>query len=81
MPSVLFPRAACRACPDRQARTGDTDDNDRHLTLLPEPLQQIQTRNRADQHTEPWKARYTHAAGALMQDASTRIGAALRGDG
>ncbi|ACZ86453.1 IS1182 family transposase [Streptosporangium roseum] len=76
--SVLFPRAACRACPDRQACTGDANGKGRHLTLLPEPLQQIQTRNRADQHTEPWKARYALRAGCEATVSETTRAHGLR---
>jgi transposase len=76
--SVLFPRAACRACPDRQSCTGDANGKGRHLTLLPQPLQEIQTRNRADQHTDEWKARYALRAGCEATVSETTRAHGLR---
>ncbi|QXJ25972.1 transposase [Actinomadura graeca] len=61
--SVLFPRKACRVCEDRLACTGNADGKGRHITLLPEPLQKIQTRARAEQQTLQWQARYAQRAG------------------
>ncbi|MEU7864253.1 transposase [Nonomuraea sp. NPDC049141] len=75
---MLFPRAACRACPDRASCTGDASGKGRHLTLLPKPLQQIQTRNRAEQHTEPWKARYALRAGCEATVSETTRAHGLR---
>lgn len=60
---VLFPRAACRACPGRLECTGNLDGRGRHLTLLPQPLQEIQTRIRREQETAEWKKRYAIRAG------------------
>jgi len=56
--SVLFRRADCRVCAVRQQCTGNVDGKGRHLLLLPEPLQEIQTRTRALQQTPEWKQRY-----------------------
>ncbi|MBG0822845.1 IS1182 family transposase [Planomonospora sp. ID91781] len=61
--SVLFPRQACRACADRLACTGNIDGKGRHVTLLPRPQQEIQTRARAEQQTGQWRARYAIRAG------------------
>ncbi|MEU9891475.1 transposase [Sphaerisporangium sp. NPDC051011] len=61
--SVLFPRKACRACEDRLACTGNIDGKGRHVTLLPRPQQEIQTRVRAEQQTQQWRARYAIRAG------------------
>ncbi|TWP44020.1 IS1182 family transposase [Lentzea tibetensis] len=62
--SVLFRRADCRNCTVRQDCTGNVDGKGRHLLLLPQPLQEIQTRARAQQQTAEWKQRYTLRAGA-----------------
>jgi len=61
--SVLFRRADCRVCAVRQQCTGNVDGKGRHLLLLPEPLQEIQTRTRALQQTPEWKRRYALRAG------------------
>ncbi|WP_432990703.1 transposase [Dactylosporangium sp. CA-233914] len=61
--SVLFRRADCRACTVRQQCTGNVDGKGRHLLLLPEPLQEIQTRARALQQTPERKQRYALRAG------------------
>ncbi|WP_371656784.1 MULTISPECIES: transposase [unclassified Streptomyces] len=61
--SVLFPKPACRACEDRLACTGNTDGRARHITLLPQRLQEIQTRVRSEQDTEPWQRNYAIRAG------------------
>ncbi|TDB80736.1 IS1182 family transposase [Micromonospora sp. KC721] len=61
--SVLFRRADCRACTVRQQCTGNVDGKGRHLLLLPEPLQIIQTQARAQQQTPEWKRRYDLRAG------------------
>ncbi|PKV82810.1 IS1182 family transposase [Streptomyces sp. TLI_146] len=61
--SVLFPRAACRACEDRLSCTGNTGGRGRHLFLMPRPQQEIQDRARAEQETLAWKARYAMRAG------------------
>lgn len=50
--SVLFPRKACRACDDRLKCTGNVDGKGRHILLLPQPQQEIQTRIRAEQTTD-----------------------------
>lgn len=52
--SVLFPRAACRECADRQSCTGNADGRGRHLILMPRPLQEIQNRARIEQETLAW---------------------------
>ncbi|WP_157591564.1 transposase [Saccharothrix syringae] len=61
--SVLFRRSACRKCAVRKRCTGNADDRGRHLLLLPRPLQEIQTRARAEQKTPEWKAKYAMRAG------------------
>lgn len=61
--SVLFPRAACRACEHRLSCTGHTGGRGRHLLLMPRPLQEIQNRARAEQETPAWRARYALRAG------------------
>jgi hypothetical protein len=76
--SVLFPKPACRTCVDRTACTGDATGKGRHLTLLPEPLQKIQTSNRTDQHTEPWKIRYALRAGCEATVSETTRAHGLR---
>ncbi|WP_184946793.1 transposase [Kitasatospora kifunensis] len=35
----------------------------RHITLLPQPVQEIQTRARAEQKTEAWQQRYALRSG------------------
>jgi Transposase DDE domain len=45
---VLFPRTACRECPVRLQCTGNLDGKGRHITVLPRPQQEIQTRARAE---------------------------------
>ncbi|GHB93052.1 hypothetical protein GCM10010306_105000 [Streptomyces umbrinus] len=49
--SLLFPKPACRVCEARQECTGTTEDRGRHIILLPQPLQEIQTRVRREQET------------------------------
>jgi transposase len=61
--SVLFPRKACRECTDRQVCTGNLDGKGRHLLLMPQPLQEIQTRARAEQQTADWQRHYAIRAG------------------
>ncbi|GAA4960886.1 hypothetical protein GCM10023205_25330 [Yinghuangia aomiensis] len=61
--SVLFPRAACRACEDRLKCTGNTGGRGRQILLMPQHLQEIQTRVRLDQQTDPWRQRYAMRAG------------------
>ena len=61
---VLFRRADCRACTVRQDCTGNVDGKGRHLLLLPQPLQEVQTRARAQQQTPEWKRRYALRTGA-----------------
>lgn len=61
--SVLFPRKACRECEDRLKCTGNIDGKGRHILLLPEPQQKIQTQVRKDQKTSNWQQRYAIRAG------------------
>ncbi len=61
--SVLFPRKACRECDDRLKCTGNIDGKGRHIFLLPEPQQKIQTQVRKDQKTTDWRQRYAIRAG------------------
>ncbi len=61
--SVLFPRKACRECADRLKCTGNVEGKGRHITLLPQPVQEIQTRARAEQKTQAWQRRYAMRAG------------------
>ncbi|WP_406292796.1 IS1182 family transposase [Embleya sp. NBC_00888] len=61
--SVLFPKAACRACEDRLRCTGNTGGRGRHPTLMPRPLHEIQSRVRRDQQTPEWRRRYAMRAG------------------
>ncbi|MGA5135502.1 IS1182 family transposase [Streptomyces olivoreticuli] len=61
--SVLFPRKACRECADRLSCTGNVDGKGRHITLLPRPVQEIQTRARLEQKTEQWQRRYAMRSG------------------
>lgn len=61
--SVLFPRKACRECDDRLKCTGNVDGKGRHIFLLPEPQQKIQTQARRDQKTSDWQRRYAIRAG------------------
>jgi transposase len=63
--SVLFRRADCRNCTVRQDCTGNVDGKGRHLLLLPQRLQEIQTEARVQQQQTPeWKQRYALRAGA-----------------
>ena len=61
--SVLFPRKACRECPDRARCTGNTEGRGRHIFLLPQAQQEIQTRVRQQQDTDDWKRTYALRAG------------------
>ncbi|AWW43535.1 hypothetical protein DN051_44245 (plasmid) [Streptomyces cadmiisoli] len=61
--SVLFPRKACRECADRLKCTGNVDGMGRHIFLMPQPLQEIQTQHRAEQTTAEWRRRYAIRAG------------------
>ncbi|MEU6511070.1 IS1182 family transposase [Streptomyces sp. NPDC046942] len=61
--SVLFPRKACRDCNDRLKCTGNVDGKGRHILLLPEAQQKIQTQVRRDQKTSNWQRRYAIRAG------------------
>ncbi|WP_211835018.1 transposase [Streptomyces rhizosphaericus] len=61
--SVLFPRKACRECDDRLKCTGNIDGKGRHIFLLTEPQQKIQTQVRKDQKTSNWQRRYAVRAG------------------
>lgn len=61
--SVLFPKPACRACDDRVRYTGDSTGKGRHLTLMPQPLHEIQSRNRREQQTETWQRHHALRTG------------------
>ncbi|MFS7880311.1 transposase [Streptomyces asiaticus] len=61
--SVLFPRKACRECGDRLQCTGNADGKGRHIFLLPEPQQKIQTKVRKEQKTDQWRRRIAIRAG------------------
>ncbi|MFI1677413.1 transposase [Streptomyces sp. NPDC020607] len=61
--SVLFPKPACRACEARQECTGNTEGRGRHIMLLPQPLQEIQTRVRREQDTAQWRQHYAIRVG------------------
>jgi integrase len=61
--SVLFPRKACRECEDRLKCTGNVDGKGRHILLLPEPQQKIQSKARKDRKTSSWQRRYAIRAG------------------
>ncbi|MFI1653172.1 transposase [Streptomyces avidinii] len=61
--SVLFPRKACRECADRLKCTGNAEGKGRHVFLMPQPLQEIQTKARTDQTTADWRRRYAIRAG------------------
>jgi hypothetical protein len=61
--SVLFRRSDCRDCAVRKQYTGNVDGRGRHLLLLPQPLQEIQSRARVEQKTSEWKAKYAMRAG------------------
>lgn len=49
-----------------------------YITLLPRPVQEIQTRNRIDQHTDHWKARYALRAGCEATVSETTRAHGLR---
>ncbi|MBA4866752.1 transposase, partial [Streptomyces sp. PSKA54] len=52
-----FAEADCRSCPDRaQCTTSATGP--RSIAVLPQPLHEIQMRNRLDQRTEQCQRRY-----------------------
>ncbi|MFJ9567970.1 IS1182 family transposase [Streptomyces fuscichromogenes] len=61
--SVMFPRPVCRACEDRLECTGNADGRGRHIILLPQHLQEIQTRVRREQDTPTWQEHYAIRAG------------------
>ncbi|MEU3620743.1 transposase [Streptomyces sp. NPDC006872] len=61
--SVLFPRKACRECDDRVKCTGKVDGKGRHILLLPEPQQKIQSQVRKDQKIGNWQRHYAIRAG------------------
>ncbi|MER5600132.1 transposase [Streptomyces sp. NPDC002265] len=61
--SALFPKLACRVCEARPECTGTTEDRARHIILLPQPLQEIQTRIRREQDTLQWRQHYAIRAG------------------
>ncbi|WP_406511147.1 transposase [Streptomyces sp. NBC_00161] len=60
---MLFPRKACRECADRLKCTGNVEGKGRHVFLMPQPLQEIQTQNRTEQKTTEWRRRYAIRAG------------------
>ncbi|GGY17914.1 hypothetical protein GCM10010358_81560 [Streptomyces minutiscleroticus] len=60
---MLFPKPACRVCEARQACTGNAEGSGRHIILLPQPLQEIQTRVRREQETPQWRQHYAIRAG------------------
>jgi hypothetical protein len=74
--SALFRRVDCRACTVRQQCTGNVDGKGRHLLLLPESLQETQTRARALQQTPEWKRHYALRAGceATVSELSMLMG-------
>ncbi|MFD6984275.1 transposase, partial [Streptomyces sp. NPDC059956] len=43
--------------------TGNAEGKGRHVFLMPQPLQEIQTKSRADQTTAEWRQRYAIRAG------------------
>ncbi|MFD9286522.1 transposase [Streptomyces mirabilis] len=57
-----FAKADCLACPDRHPCTASAT-RPRSIALLPQPLHEIQVRNRLDQQTEEWQRRYAVRAG------------------
>ncbi|WP_162795885.1 transposase [Nonomuraea lactucae] len=59
---VRFDTATCRVCPVRTSCTASAE-RPRALALLPRPLHEIQTRNRAEQADQAWQARYAIRAG------------------
>ncbi|HYZ56605.1 MAG TPA: transposase, partial [Streptosporangiaceae bacterium] len=59
---VKFGKATCLACPVR-AQCTDSAARPRSLALLPQPLHEIQTRNRLEQETGQWQKRYAIRAG------------------
>ncbi|MCC3317831.1 MULTISPECIES: IS1182 family transposase [Nocardia] len=61
--SVLYRRGDCRDCTVRLQCTGNVDDKGRHLLLLPEPLQKIQSHARVEQKTLAWQQKYAARAG------------------
>ncbi|MFI1035793.1 transposase [Streptomyces sp. NPDC020951] len=69
--SVMFPRTACRACEDRVECTGNADGRGRHIILLSEPLQEIQTRVRREQNTREWQEHYAIRAGCEARVSET----------
>lgn len=71
--SVLFPKPACRACVDRLECTGNADGRGRHITLLPQHLQEIQTRVRREQDTSQWQQHYAIRAGCEAATVSETV--------
>jgi len=53
----------CGECDDRLKCTGNIDGKGRHIFLLSEPQQKIQTQVRKDQKTSDWQRRYVIRAG------------------
>jgi hypothetical protein len=61
--SVLFPRATCRNCNARHQCTGNTQGRGRQVLLMPRPLQEIQSRFRAEQRTDAWRRHHAPRIG------------------
>jgi hypothetical protein len=59
----MFPRPVCRACGDRLECTGNADGRGRHIILLPQHLQEIQTQVRREQDTPASQEHYAIRAG------------------
>jgi hypothetical protein len=72
---VKFGKATCLACPVRTQCTGSAT-RPRSLALLPQPLHEIQTRNRLDQETEQWQKRY-----AIRADVEATLSQNVRAHG
>ncbi|KOV59632.1 transposase [Streptomyces sp. MMG1121] len=67
----MCPRAAIRACSDRLEWNGNADGRGRHIILLPQPFQEIQTRVRRDQDTPEWQEHYAIRAGCAATVSET----------
>lgn len=61
--SVGFRRHDCNTCTARSQCVSSTDNRGRHLYLLPQPLQEIQTNARLEQQTQQWQQKYALRAG------------------
>ena len=58
--------------------TGNVDGKGRHLLLLPQPLQEIQSRARVERKTPEWKERYAMRAGCEATVSETAHAHGLR---